>query len=104
MTDHEKEKWVKVYKSAVFELRNSLMAGRIAEAREEIVTRVEALRDIPGLHKEEHQAIEDALHNLKFLEREAATITAEEKHQKAATALERLLEIGLKSERFKEVD
>lgn len=99
MTDHEKEKWVEVYQSAVFELSQSLMAGRIADARSEIVKRVSALRDIPGLHKEERQAIEYALHNLSFLEREDATITAEEERKKAAAALERLLEIAPKSER-----
>ena len=102
MTDHEKEKWVEVYQSAVFELSQSLMAGRIAEARGEIVKRVAALRDIAGLHQEERQAIEDALHNLSFLERESATITAQEKRKKAATALERLLEIAPKDERHPE--
>ena len=35
----------------------------------EIVKRVEALRQIPGLHDKEQEAIEDALNNLRFLER-----------------------------------
>jgi hypothetical protein len=75
------------------------MAGRIADARTEIVKRMEALRDIPGLHEEQRQAIEDALNNLQSLEREDAAITAEEDRNKAAAALERLLEIASKIER-----
>ena len=99
MTEHDQEKWVELYKATLLELKQSLMAGRIAEARAEILKRMEALRDIPGLHDEERQAIEDALNNLQFLEREDTAIAAEEKHNKAAAALERLLEIASKIER-----
>ena len=70
--DYDQQKWYAVYQAAVVELQQSLMAGRIADARAEIVKRVEALRNIPGLHKEEQHAIEDALQNLRFLEREDA--------------------------------
>ncbi len=99
MAEHDQEKWVELYKAAVLELKQSLMAGRIADARTEIVKRIEALRAIPGLHEEERQAIEDALNNLQFLEREDTAITAEEEHNKAAAALERLLVIATKIER-----
>ncbi len=55
MTEHDQEKWVELYKAALLELKQSLMAGRIAEAGAEILKRIEALRDIPGLHDEERQ-------------------------------------------------
>jgi hypothetical protein len=97
--DYDQQKWYAVYEAAVVELQQSLMAGRIADARAEILKRVEALRNIPGLHKEEQHAIEDALQNLRFLEREDAAITAEEERNQAAAALERLLEIASKIER-----
>lgn len=99
MIDHDKEKWVEVYQAAVLELKQSLMAGRIADARAEIVKRIEALRNIPGLHEAERQAIEDALNTLQFLEREDSAITADEERKKAAAALERLLEIAPKIKR-----
>jgi hypothetical protein len=78
--------------------RIAKMAGRIANARAEIVKRIQVLRDIPGLHEEERQAIEDALNNLQFLEREDSAMTAEEERNKAAAALERLLAIAPKIE------
>ena len=93
MAEHDNEKWVEVYREAITEVRQSLMAGRIANARAEIVKRVAALRDIPGLHKYERQAIEDALQSLGFLEREDAAISAEDEKEKAAEALKRLSEI-----------
>lgn len=93
MPEYDGEKWVELYQAAILELKQSLMAGRIADARAEIVKRIEALREIPGQHKEEKQAIEDALNNLQFLKREDAEITADDERKKAAAALERLLEI-----------
>jgi hypothetical protein len=65
-----------IYKAALVELEHSLMAGRIADARP--VKRLEILRDTPGVHKEEQQAIEDALNSLRSLEREHARYAAEE--------------------------
>jgi hypothetical protein len=47
---------MELYKAAVFELERSLIAERIAEARAEIVKRVDALRQITGLHDEAQQA------------------------------------------------
>jgi hypothetical protein len=70
---------------AVLELKQSLMAWRIADARAEIIKRVEGLRNIPGLHGNERQAIEDALNNLGLLDREDAKHAAEEQ-RKAAEA------------------
>lgn len=93
MSDYDQEKWVEVYKSAVLELERSLIVGRIADARAEIVKRIEGLGSIPSLHEEERQAIEDALNNLNFLQREDAAITAEEERTAAQAALERLRSI-----------
>src|ERR1700747_3461980 len=81
VSGYDQEKWVEFYKSAVLELEQSLIAGRIADARAEIVKRIEALRNIPGLHGDERQAIEDALNNLGLLDREDAKHAAEEKRQ-----------------------
>jgi hypothetical protein len=50
VSEYDKEKWVEVYQAAILELKQSLMAGRIADARAEIVKRIEALREIPGQH------------------------------------------------------
>jgi hypothetical protein len=94
LSDHDREKWVQLYKAAVFELGQSLIAGRIAEARAEIVKRIETLRDIPGLHGEERQAIEDAINNLRVLEREDLQIA--EQRRTAEVALERLRAIAPK--------
>ena len=94
MTSHDLEKWVKLYQLAMLELEQSLMAGRITDARAEITRRVEALRDIPGLHAEELQAIEDALNNLRFLEGEDIKLAGDEHRNKAAFALERLRSIA----------
>jgi hypothetical protein len=91
--DYDKEKWVEVYKSAVFELEQSLITGRIEQARAEIVKRVAALRNISGLHGEERQAIEDAIYNLRVLEREDVKHAAEEQRKAAEAALERLRSI-----------
>ena len=88
MNDHDRERWVGLYKAAVFELERSLVAGRIANARTEILMRVEALRQIPGLHDKEQRAIEDALNHLRFLAREDAEIAKQRK--KVEAALERL--------------
>ena len=51
------------------ELENAKIAGRIGDARIEIAARLEKLRDIPGLHIVEKQAIDDALSGLHSLER-----------------------------------
>ncbi len=46
------------------------MHGHIADARAEIIARVEVLKKIRALHAREGRAIEDALNALRFLERE----------------------------------
>jgi hypothetical protein len=75
---------------AMLELEHALMAGRIMDARSEILRRLEALRDMPGLHASERLSIQDALSSLRSLEREEVRY-ADEKHRKAAKlALEKL--------------
>jgi hypothetical protein len=94
--NYDQEKWMQLLKSALLELEHSLMSGRIAEDREEIVKRVAALRGMPGLHDEERQAIEDALSSLRYLEGEEAKYQAEEKRKHAEDALEKLRSIAPK--------
>ena len=69
MPDRDKELWVDLYRMAMMELENAKIAGRIGDARIEIAARLEKLRDIPGLHIVEKQAIDDALSGLHSLER-----------------------------------
>ena len=57
MPDPDKELWVDLYRMAMMELENAKIAGRIGDARIEIAARLEKLRDIPGLHVVEKQAI-----------------------------------------------
>jgi inhibitor of KinA sporulation pathway (predicted exonuclease) len=64
------EKWDEIYQKALIELGHAKVRGRIGDARAQIRTRVEKLKDLPGLHAAEHQAIDDALNALRFLERE----------------------------------
>jgi hypothetical protein len=92
--DYDKEQWAELYRAALSELEHSLMTEHIAEAREEIVKRVAALRDMPGIHDEERQGIEDALSSLRFLEREEAKYQADEQRKQAEAALEKLRSIA----------
>jgi hypothetical protein len=68
MPDPDKELWVDLYRMAMMELENAKIAGRIGDARSEIAARLKKLRDIPGLHIVEKQAIDDALSGLSGLE------------------------------------
>ena len=93
--EYEREKWYSVYETAMVELEQAKIAGRIGDAREEITTRIEKLRDIPGLHEREKQAIEDALNGLRMLEQEEERARADERRI-AEAALEKLRVIGPK--------
>ena len=57
MADPDKELWVDLYRMAMMELENAKIAGRIGDARIEIAARLAKLRQIPGLHTVEKQAI-----------------------------------------------
>lgn len=90
MSDHNTENWVHFYQAAMLELKHALIAGRILDARAEIVKRIEKLRDIPGLHNEERRAIDDALRNLMVLEKEEAQDAEQEQRKVAEKALQEL--------------
>ena len=79
MHDYDTQKWFDLYKTALLELKRAAMTGRIGDARAEIAIRLETLKQHPGLHQEEHQAIQDALTNLRVLEREEEQLAAEDK-------------------------
>ena len=79
MHDYDTQKWVDLYRIAILELQRAAMTGRIRDARAEITTRLETLRQHPDLHHTELSAIQDALNNLRVLEREEERIAAEEK-------------------------
>lgn len=93
MDDYSKEKWIALYTSAMTEMEHSLMSGRILETRTEIVDRLEKLRELPGLHESEREAIGDALNGLRMLEREEIQHNAEQQRQAAQLALEKLKSI-----------
>jgi len=85
MSDNGKEKWITLYSEAMLELTHSLMAGRIMDARNEILKRLEILRDVPGMHQTERQAIQDALSGLRGLEKEELQY-ANDKQREASRA------------------
>jgi 4-aminobutyrate aminotransferase-like enzyme len=100
-TDYDNEKWVWLYRSALLELEDSLMAGRIMDARVAIMARVEQLKNIPGIHAAEKLAIEDALGALRMLEREEIRHEAERQRTLVQEALEKLQAIEPKINQLK---
>ena len=92
---HENEEWIGLYRVAILELEHAKITGRIGDARTAITARIEKLKDMPGLHAEERQAIEDALNSLKVLEREEQHYQADEQRI-AAMALENLARVAHK--------
>ena len=84
------EKWAEIYQKAILELEHAKMRGRIGDARAQIRSRVEKLQDIPGLHSEERQAIDDALNALRFLEREEDRYDEKERRETLGVAANKL--------------
>jgi hypothetical protein len=72
MEDYKQEDWVSLYQSALIELEQAEIAGRINAAQKAIIARIESLRALPGLHTEERHAIDDAMRALGLLQREEA--------------------------------
>jgi len=99
--DFQSQDWVSLYQSALVELEQAKMAGRISDARTAIVSRIEKLTTIPGLHPQERQAIEDALRSLNLLEKEDTRLTAEAERRAVELALERLRSVKDSIERLK---
>jgi hypothetical protein len=89
MGNYEKEKWVELYRAALLELQHAKVAGRIGNARIAIAARIEALCELPNLHRAERQALSDALTSLRILEREEARYEENERRI-AESALEKL--------------
>ena len=76
MEDFQNEEWFVLYQSALVELEQPKMAGRIKAAKESVLARKEKLRSLPGPHSEEQHKIADALQTLSALEREMAEFDA----------------------------
>jgi hypothetical protein len=74
--NYKQEDWVALYQSALIELEQAKMSGRIEAARVAILARMGKLCTMPGLHPEERQAIEDALRGLSLLRAEEARFDA----------------------------
>ena len=100
MSDYGQEKWVEVYKTALMELEHAAMTGRISDARTAISTRLEKLKQIPGLHAQEHQAIGDALNNLRVLEREEKRFEEGEKKRALDEALQKVRSLAPRFQQF----
>jgi hypothetical protein len=81
MKEYGHQKWFNLYKTALLELEHVAMIGRIGDARAEIAARLETLKQHPRLHQSEYRAIQDALSNLRMLERAVARL-AEEKRKR----------------------
>ena len=101
MNDYQEQKWVELYRAALLELENSLMAGRITDARAEIVRRLEQLQQTPGLHARERQAIQDATNGLQNLEREEAQHASDEEQRIAQEVLAKLRSLRPRIENLK---
>jgi hypothetical protein len=99
--NYQKEDWVSLYESALTELEQAKMSGRIDAARKAIIARMEKLQTLPGLHPEERQAIEDSLRGLRFLAQEDARLTAGHKRL-VEESLRKVRSIGTAIERLKE--
>jgi hypothetical protein len=100
--DYQQEDWVELYHSALVELEQAKMSGRIEAAKTAIVARMEKLCTMPGLHPEERQAIEDALRGLNLLKQEEARFDAEGARQAVERSLENLRSVGPTIQRLRE--
>jgi hypothetical protein len=96
MDDYEHQKWFELYTAALFELKRAAMSGRISDARGEIATRLESLKQHPALHQHEYQAIHDALNSLRVLAQEEARLAAEDKKRLLEEAARKLQTIASK--------
>ena len=81
-------------------IENAKIAGRIGDARIEIAARLAKLREIPGLHTVEKQAIDDAMSALQGLERTEER-DADHERSIAEKALQSLRVIGPRFENLK---
>ena len=94
MRDYDSQKWFDLYRTAILELQRAAITGRIRDARSEITTRLEMLRQHPDLHHTELSAIHDALNNLRVLEREEERMAAEDKKRILQQTVQKLKSIA----------
>jgi|SRR5580658_7553473 hypothetical protein len=87
MENFDNEDWVTLYRTAIVELEQVKISGRIEAARTAIAARLRKLQSLPGLHPDERQAIADAYSGLRMLEDEQTQYDAN-----VANAVERALE------------
>jgi hypothetical protein len=80
--DLDQSKWYRLYGSAMLELDHAAIAGRIMDARSEILRRLKALKGIPG-YEAERLSMEDALSGLRGLEWGEAQYQDERQRQAA---------------------
>jgi hypothetical protein len=96
MVEYDQEKWFDLYSTALVELERAAITGRISDARAEITIRLETLKQHPGLHKPEYQAIQDALNNLRSLEREEERMAVEDKKRLLQESARKLQSVASK--------
>jgi len=101
MNEYDNAKWFDLYKTAMLELQRAAMTGRIGDARNEITARLEKLKQHPALHRHEFQAIQDALSNLRSVERDEECLAAEDKKRILEETVDKLKTIA---PRFKDSD
>jgi hypothetical protein len=64
--------------------------------RGEIATRLERLKQHPALHQHEYQAIQDALNNLRVLEREEKRLASDDKSRLLQESVQKLASVAPK--------
>jgi hypothetical protein len=102
MEDYQKGDWVSLFQSALIELEQAKIAGRIDTAQKAIVGRVQQLSTMPELHWEERCAIQEALRELEVLQREEARFDAEAERRAGEESLEKLGSVGHTIQRLRE--
>lgn len=96
MPNYDTQKWFDLYRAALLELERAAMTGRIRDARAEITTRLETLQQHPDLHHTELSAIQDALNNIRVLEREEERLAAADKMRILQQTVQRLKTVAPK--------
>jgi hypothetical protein len=102
MEDYKQQDWVALYQSALIELGQAKIAGRINAAQKAIIASMETLGALPGLHTEERHAIDHAMRALGLLQREEPNSDADTERRAVNETLERLRSIGLAIKRLKD--
>ena len=94
MRDYDSQKWFDLYRTAILELQRAAITGRIRDARSEITTRLETLRQHPDLHHTELSAIQDPLNNLRVFGARGGRMAAEDKKRILQQTVQKLTSIA----------